>query len=81
VELKWPGWFVRPIMRVMQQDRYPGFALSLLQSRLDSIQAQHLILGKRTDIGADDRQQLQSAIYSELTKLWADWDGHLAWPF
>jgi hypothetical protein len=59
-------------------ERCPGRALAMLQSRLDDLQAQHLILGKLTGITAADRQQRQSAIYSALSVLAVDWAAHVA---
>jgi hypothetical protein len=68
------GAFSYVIQWPAMQDR--AFALNLLQCRLDALQAQHLILGKRTDVLSDDRKRQQSAIYSDLTKLAADWMAH-----
>ena len=51
----------------MQHDRIPGFALSQLQARLDTLQAQHLILAKRTGIALSDRKRQQAAIYSDFS--------------
>ena len=60
------------------EELYAGHALALMQSRLDALSAQYLILTKRTEVTAEERQQIKSDIYRCLTALAADWEKHLA---
>jgi hypothetical protein len=60
------------------EELYAGHALAILQSRLDALQAQYLIAGKRTDITAEDRRRLRQDIYRCLTALAVDWEKQLA---